>query len=267
MQRAFLLAAISAPLLAFVPAQTAPSPLALASPAALSMAPGLARGKTVAISTEDGMDLAATFFAPRKDRAPGVLLIHDAGGDREQFSAIAKRLQKRGFGVMAVDLRGHGESKTKDLDWSKLSKDERPAAWQRSPRDVEAAADWLLSQKSIHSTSLSLVGIGAGCALAARHAEQDENVISLMLLAPKAKDLGFDVEGTLINVEGLATCIMGKRGGDAEAIVEDINASCEPWIEWKAINPKSGSILEDKKTPSKVAEWLASVAMPKKGRK
>ena len=277
MQRALFLAAVSAPFLALAlpmgNSQSSAS-LALVSPmgaapaiGALAPAAGFAKGKTVAISTEDGLDLAATFYAPRKDQAPAVLLIHDAGADRQQFNSIADRLQKRGFGVMSLDLRGHGESKSDKLDWSKMSEEERPAAWQRSPRDVDAAAHWLLSQKSILPTNLSLVGLGAGCALAARHAEADENVISLMLLNPKAKDFGFDVESTLINVEGLPTCVIGKRGEESEAVVESIHQAVRPWIKWEPVSVKSGEIWEDRKTASKIADWMGDVAMPKKSKK
>ena len=271
MQRALFLAAVSAPFLALAfPLESSQSPasLALASPAAaITSVGGFAKGKTVAISTEDGLDLAATFYAPRKDPAPAVLLIHDAGADRTQFTTLADRLQKRGFGVMALDLRGHGESKSEKLDWSKMSEKERPAAWQRSPRDVDAAAHWMLSQKSILPTNLSLVGLGAGCALAARHAEADENVISLVLVNPKSKEFGFDVEATLINVEGLPTCVFGARGEDAEAVVESIHQSVQPWITWEPVSVKSGEIWEDRKTAAKIADWMGDVAMPKKSKK
>ncbi len=45
----------------------------------------------------------------RGGRGPAVLLIHGVGGDSRNWDPIAERL-RRGFDVVAMDLRGHGDS-------------------------------------------------------------------------------------------------------------------------------------------------------------
>jgi len=257
MQRVLILAAlITAPITG--PAGASPSASTAASAAGV-------RVEQVEIKTSDQLTLTGSFYAP-KHRAPAVLLVHDAGSNREQLDGIAQRLSRQGLGVLTVDLRGHGDSKTSKLDWDKMNAEARASLWQLAPRDIEAAADWILRQPNIHSTNLSLVGYRAGCALVARHAERDANVICMALLSPKAKDFGFDVEGAIHNVNGLPTYVVDRRNDETERLVTEANALTTPYIELWTISSKTPTVLEDRKTPSKVAKWVLETAKPKKGR-
>ena len=228
---------------------------------------GGTQGETVQLKSEDGVALVATYFAPKEDHAPGALLVHDAGADRAQMADIAQALNKQGFGVLSLDLRGHGESKGEKFEWEKLDEAGRQALWQLAPMDVDAAAKWLLERKEILPTNLSLVGFRSGCALVARHAERDENVVSLTLLSPKPQDFGFDVQGTLQRVTGLPTCVIDKKGEEVERMVLLANGdNANPWVRFEPLNVKSPSLLEDRKTASKVAKFLEETALPKRGR-
>jgi alpha-beta hydrolase superfamily lysophospholipase len=180
---------------------------------------------------------------------------------------VAERLTKQGFGVLAIDLRGHGASKSEKLAWEKLSENDRKATWSFAQRDIDAASAWLLEQPSIHSTSLSLVGLGAGCALAVRHAKSDENVECLVLLSPNVQDYGFDVRADIQTLEGLPTYVVTSKDAEAERMAQEANASSgNPYVELFISPPKLASPLEDKGLPSRVSKWLAEKAMPKKGR-
>lgn len=221
--------------------------------------------ENVEITTSDHLTLAGSFYASRK-RAPAVVLVHDAGADRAQLDGIAQRLNKQGLSVLTLDLRGHGGSKTAKLDWDKLDEEARASLWQLAPRDLEAAAEWVLKQPGVHSTNLSLVGYRAGCALVARHAEGDENVICMALLSPKAKDFGFDVEGAIHKLNGLPTYVVDRRNDETERLVTEANSLSVPYIELWTISSKTPTVLEDRKTPSMVAKWVEETAKPKKGR-
>ena len=259
MHRALILAALAA---APIIAPTAPAVASVPATGTLS-----GSGDVVSIETSDDLKLVATYYAPKKGRAPAVLLLHDAGARRNQLADIAARLNKTGFGVLTLDLRGHGDSKTSRLDWDDLDEQGRASLWQLAPRDVVAAADWLLSQKNVHSTNLSLVGYRAGCALVARHAERDENVIGIALLSPRPKELGLDVEGDIHKVNGLPTCVIDQRNDEIERMVTNANSlTPSPWIEWVPVASKEPTVLDDPKTPSRVSKWLSDVAMPKRGR-
>lgn len=245
---------------------------AVASRSAGATAPAPATGRgaapeVVQIKTSDGQLLQASFYKPTSLRNPGVILVHDAGASRAQLEPLADRLQKQGFGVLTVDLRGHGGSKSSKLDWDKLGEGERKAAWSFAPRDVDAAAEWLLGQPSIHSTNLSVVAYRAGCALAVRHAKSDENVVCMALLAPGAQDYGFDVRSDIQTLEGLPTYVVASKDDEAERMAQEANASSgNPYVELFISPPRLATPLDDKAMPGRVAKWLADKAMPKKGR-
>jgi dienelactone hydrolase len=211
--------------------------------------------------------LQASFYKPA-NRAPGVILVHDAGADRSQLEGVADRLSKQGFGVLALDLRGHGANKSTTLDWTQLSADDKKATWSFAQRDLDAAADWLGTQPNIHSTSLSLVAYGAGCALAVRHAKNDENVVCMALLAPNPQDYGFDVKTDIQTLAGLPMCVVAAKDDPADQMAKAANASAgNSFVElFFYTPPKVTSPLEDKGLPNRLSKWVAEKAMPKKGR-
>lgn len=70
------------------------------------------------LSTSDGIDLAAWHYAALRDQEADeatkpatVLLVHDLMGSHESVEPLALALQRKGFTVVAPDLRGHGESR------------------------------------------------------------------------------------------------------------------------------------------------------------
>jgi dienelactone hydrolase len=253
MQRALIPAVLAAPIVLTATVSAVPA--------------GGATQEAVELKAGDGHRIPGTFHKPNAERCPGVLLIHDAGGDRAQLDSVAERLVKQGFGVLAIDLRGHGASRSDKLDWAKLSDNDKKATWSFAQRDIDAAAEWLLAQPTIHSTSLSLVGYGSGCALAVRHAKSDENVECIVLLAPNAADYGFDVRADIQSIEGLPTYVVTPKDAEGERMAQEANASSGyPYVELFISPPKLTTPLEDKGLPSRVSKWLAEKAMPKKGR-
>lgn len=56
------------------------------------------------------------WYVPSRNRR-AVLLVHGAGGDRSSLLSEARSLARRGFGVLSIDLPGHGESEG-EIRWS-----------------------------------------------------------------------------------------------------------------------------------------------------
>jgi len=248
-----LVAALAAPIVSF------------AHPGAALHGGGPAE-ESVHLKAKDEVALEGTFYKPAAPQSPAVILIHDAGASRAQLDPLADKLNKQGFAVLTLDLRGHGASKSGALDWDKLSDGDKKNTWSSAAQDVDAAASWILSQPNVRSTSLSLVGFGAGCALAVRHAKGDENVACMALLAPNAADYGIDVRSDIQTLAGLPTYVVTSKDHEAERMVQEANASSgNPYVELFISPPKVASPLEDKNVPAKVAKWLADKVLPKKG--
>ena len=87
----------------------------------------------VTLTTLDGVDLKG-WYTPSQNGA-AILLLHGGTGSRENIRPYARMLAGEGFGVLAIDLRGHGESggEGNGFDWD-------------GTRDVAAAVAYLQEQ-------------------------------------------------------------------------------------------------------------------------
>ena len=69
---------------------------------------GTAAEQSISLSTKDGWALSAVYSPATKNTT--VVLLHDLGKNKAEFSSFRKALAKAGFGYVALDLRGHGQS-------------------------------------------------------------------------------------------------------------------------------------------------------------
>ncbi|MEO0649454.1 MAG: alpha/beta fold hydrolase [Planctomycetota bacterium] len=245
------------------PALAAPSPAAVvAAPAAVKdmVLPAL-------ISTGDKLELRGDYFPPRSPsgRAPALLLLHDAGSDRSSMTTLAEAYQRAGFGVLAIDLRAHGQSATEDLDWTAADDEAKRNLWARAMRDVEAGADWLSDQDGLHSSNLTVVGVGASGALAVRHALRDDNVRGVGMIGLETNAFGFDLAEDLVDLEGLPVIVSAAKGerDAAEGLVASLNA--DDWITVKPQRGERSELLDDKRAVKAMVDWAEELAMPKRG--
>ena len=252
-------------------AQTAPAALpSLSGNSGAAAAKTASEGETVEVTTRDNLKLQASFYGPRKKnyRAPAALLVHGAGEDRSQLEKIATTLQKRGFAVLSIDLRGHGASATEDLDWTKLSDEDRERTWAYALRDLAAGATYLRSRDDVHTSNLSIVGVRSGSTIAARYAKSDENARALVMVAPQPTQLGFDVSEDLGDLGGLPTLILAPK--DERNLAERMQLAAHTanddlqYVEIKALRNETKEVLTDKRLPSELGSWLKDTVLPKK---
>lgn len=104
----------------------------------------------ISLITADNVQLAGWYTPPKNGSV--VLLIHGAGGSREDVRAYYEMLTRNGYGVLALDMRGHGESqgKTNRFGWQATS-------------DIGAAVEFLTADTNVMAIGgmgLSLGGEG-----------------------------------------------------------------------------------------------------------
>ena len=129
--------------------------------------PGLPEGSgrvypisAVRFPSNDGVEVSALFGTPEADSLPVVILLHDLGGSKVDWLSATDTyvdLLERGYAVLAIDMRGHGETPLPDdrqvLELIDL---------ELSVLDVHAALVWLQSQSKIDASRIAVVGSGSG---------------------------------------------------------------------------------------------------------
>jgi pimeloyl-ACP methyl ester carboxylesterase len=139
--------------------------------------------ETVKFKTKDGIEVVGDYYEAPDSR--GALLLHMMPATRKSWTAFAPKLQQAGFKVLAIDLRGHGESQGGPNGYQKFSDEEH----QASRLDVEAGAAFL-KEKGV--AKLYLVGASIGANLALRYLAEHPDIKSAVLLSP-----GLDYRGVI----------------------------------------------------------------------
>lgn len=141
------------------------------------------KGTSVQLTSQDGWTISA-LYQPAESGQKTVLLLHDAGKDKQAFSAFAQRLTDKGIGCLAPDLRGHGQSVNKG-GYAAFAKEGVDNDYNKMTRDVNAAVEFL-KNKGIAEEDLVFVGAGMGANVAAKSASLWPEVGGLALLTPSA---------------------------------------------------------------------------------
>jgi alpha-beta hydrolase superfamily lysophospholipase len=143
----------------------------------------LEAANAVTLHTSDGVTISASWSEPSAS-APAVLLVHSLAGTRADWDAAVQSLNGAGFGVLAIDLRGHGASAGPYTS----------GAFQSMVLDVQAAVAWLKGRHDVIASRLGIAGMNLGATLAVVAAGSDSSVRSLALLSPAAEFRGLRCE-------------------------------------------------------------------------
>jgi len=67
-------------------------------------------GRVVHLVASDGVAIAGSYWPGLRPDGPAILLLHGVNSSRASFARHAAWLNGLGYGVLAIDFRGHGES-------------------------------------------------------------------------------------------------------------------------------------------------------------
>lgn len=137
--------------------------------------------ENVSFSTEDGVRISGNFWPGVGEM--GIVLLHMMPATKESWSGFALRLQAEGFDVLAIDLRGHGESTaTKSgvhLDYKGFSDEEH----QESIMDVDAAFKFML-KRELEPETIFVGGASIGANLALKYMADHHECRAGFMLSP-----------------------------------------------------------------------------------
>lgn len=151
--------------------------------------------ETVTFETKDGIVVVGLYWNNRDFHAPAVLLLHMMPATKESWNNFALKLADAGFRVLAIDLRGHGEStmQTINAEHQTLNyKNFTDAEHQKSLLDLEAAVEFL---KSKGASKIHLVGASIGANLSLQYLAEHSDMRSAILLSPGLDYRGVKTEG------------------------------------------------------------------------
>lgn len=133
----------------------------------------------VQVVAADGLELIGDYhIAPAESESgPAVLLLHMLGSERSAWEPLIPPLVEAGYHVLAVDMRGHGETGGSS-DWS------------AAETDVQTWLDWLRGRPSVDGDGVSVVGASIGSNLALLGCVHDTGCVTVIALSP-----GLDYRG------------------------------------------------------------------------
>jgi len=134
------------------------------------LAQPLFAGERVSMRAADGHPLVGTLAkpVPTKDLRAGVVLLPMYRHTRKSWQPLVEKLNRAGFTTLAIDLRGHGDSRYdadgRDDERRVISRD--PALFNAMYLDAAAATAWLGKNLHVKTERMALVGASVGCSVA-----------------------------------------------------------------------------------------------------
>ncbi len=152
----------------------------------LRLAP-LAGGEDLTFRSEDGLDLAGTYFRAATRSRVGVLVFcHEYLSDRWSFQPYVNDLREIGYDILTFDFRNHGLSQC-DLSY-------RPLQWvtDHEVRDLKAALAYLRTRPDHDPAGFGLFGVSRGGGTALLVAASEPSVWGVIT------DGAFPTRGTML---------------------------------------------------------------------
>lgn len=119
--------------------------------------------ETHTLATKDRWPIHITYYKHAGNRdTPVVVLLHDQRGDRRVWTAgFANQLWTKGYAVIAVDLRKHGESKLEDETGNPSDVgDVKPDDYKKMVAyDMDAVKDFIFTEHQEQNLNMRKMGI------------------------------------------------------------------------------------------------------------
>jgi len=183
---------------------------------------------------------------------PAVLFLHGYGENRKVWSELRQQFLLRGWAVMSLDLRGHGDS---------LTKNQRPIQanpeWRNNPRefpqDVGPALDWMKKQPRLNSSKIVIVGYDTGANLALVASGKFREVRSVVAVNPNPKE-SLELAGSSQDFVPRSALVVTETSAQSDALKPYVK---EPFR--SLVQPVDGGttqVFQGKPLTDAIFQWL-----------
>ena len=192
-----------------------------------------------------------------------ILFLHELGGTKEDWTktTLPRKLAELGYGILAIDLRGHGES-TKTTKGEEIEfYDFTPNDWAKTINDVESAINYLRKQGY---NNIVIVGSSIGANLALIACTKYSEVKTIIILSP-----GFNY--TIPLSEDTVKAIQKDKNilliyGEEDEMTKDTSKTIHDILKEKGVNVKVVKLktsshgitllLEQENLTNQITEWI-----------
>ncbi len=135
----------------------------------------------ISFPSRDGLPVTADWYKT-DERAPVIILFHQAGFSRGEYSETAKKLNTYGFSCLAVDLRSGAEANgVKNETAAKAKEQNKPADYLASEQDMIAAIDYVFQ---LRKKKVIIFGSSYSASLALKLMKDNRKIAAVIAFSP-----------------------------------------------------------------------------------
>ncbi len=142
--------------------------------------------ESVNFKTSDGAKIYGSFYRPvklRMNKVPVVILLHQVGGSRSDYSILIPHLVAEGYSALTIDFRGHGESLQQNglvRTWQEFSDSD----FRAMSNDISASIRYLETRSEVNTDRIAIIAASIAANHALNYAVNDKRVRTLILMSP-----------------------------------------------------------------------------------
>jgi len=187
-----------------------------------------AEQRQVTFEAPDGASLQGTFYSSTHP-GPGLLVLHECNGNRQNYDQLATMLGTAGYSVLTLELRDHGVAGGRIAQRT-------PEQQKTTASDIEAALEFMKSQSIVNPRSLGVLASGCAVNEAVHASRRHPEIRALVLLSG-----GTDSEGEAYIRNSPNLPILGVASEDDE----ETAAAIQKLVEISTNNDSQITLLSD----------------------
>ena len=163
--------------------------------------------KEIKAVAKDGFNINATLTYPKiknQKEFPTVILLHSLGYNSQWWGDLPKELLNKGYAVLTIDLRGHGESvynkKLAKTSWKSL----KNTAYAKYPSDVIAVMEAINSENTrrFFFNNWAIVGADIGASTGVLAADSySVKPKTIVMISPVVRTKGLYIPVSIAHLE------------------------------------------------------------------